>query len=107
MTWRRTIRLAGVAVLAGALTAIVAGGSPATAGSTAGGHWPMASPTTSAATPAAARTLPLFAYYYIWFSPSSWGRAKRDLPLIGAYSSSNQGVMREQIQQAKAAGING
>jgi hypothetical protein len=54
-----------------------------------------------------ATTAPLFAYYYIWFSHNSWARAKKDLPLIGAYSSSEPGVMRHQIEQAKSAGITG
>jgi hypothetical protein len=49
----------------------------------------------------------LFAYYYIWFSRSSWSRAKKDLPLIGGYSSSDPAVLRHQIQQAKSAGIGG
>jgi hypothetical protein len=62
----------------------------------------------SAAAPsAAASSTPLFAYYYAWFSPSSWKRDKTDTPLIGAYSSSDSSVMRHQIQQAKAAGIGG
>ena len=56
--------------------------------------------------PAAAAT-PLFAYYYIWFSHSSWGRAKKDLPLIGTYSSSDPAILRRQILQAKSAGIGG
>jgi hypothetical protein len=50
---------------------------------------------------------PLFAYYYIWFNHSSWNRAKKDYPLIGTYSSGDPSVMRHQIQQAKAAGIDG
>ena len=54
-----------------------------------------------------ATAAPLFAYYYIWFSHNSWSRAKKDLPLIGPYSSSDQGVMRDQIEQAKSAGITG
>ena len=57
--------------------------------------------------PAASPATPLFAYYYIWFSRSSWSRAKRDLPLIGGYSSSDPAVLRHQIQQAKSAGIGG
>jgi Glycosyl hydrolase family 71 len=57
--------------------------------------------------PAASPTTPLFAYYYIWFSRSSWSRAKKDLPLIGGYSSSDPAVLRHQIQQAKSAGIGG
>jgi hypothetical protein len=55
----------------------------------------------------AGTSIPLFAYYYIWFSHNSWARAKIDLPLIGAYSSSEPGVMRHQIEQAKSAGITG
>lgn len=55
----------------------------------------------------AATAIPLFAYYYIWFSHSSWARAKKDLPLIGAYSSSDPNVMLRQIEQAKSAGITG
>ena len=57
--------------------------------------------------PAASSATPLFAYYYIWFSRSSWSRAKKDLPLIGGYSSSDPAVLRHQIQQAKSAGIGG
>jgi hypothetical protein len=57
--------------------------------------------------PAASPATPLFAYYYIWFSRSSWSRAKRDLPLIGGYSSSDSAILHHQIQQAKSAGISG
>ena len=55
----------------------------------------------------AGTSIPLFAYYYIWFSHNSWARAKTDLPLVGTYSSSDPGVMRHQIVQAKSAGITG
>lgn len=50
---------------------------------------------------------PLLAYYYIWFDPGSWDRAKRDLPLLGRYSSDNPDVMRQHIDWAKSAGIEG
>jgi Glycosyl hydrolase family 99 len=50
---------------------------------------------------------PLLAYFYQWFNHSSWNRAKKDYPLIGTYSSSDRRVIREQIRQAKAAGIDG
>lgn len=50
---------------------------------------------------------PLFAYYYIWFDPTSWDRAKRDLPLLGRYSSFDRSTMRQHIRWAKAAGIEG
>jgi hypothetical protein len=50
---------------------------------------------------------PLFAYYYIWYTPSSWDRAKKDYPLAGRYSSDEREVMREHIREAKSAGIDG
>lgn len=54
---------------------------------------------------AAAGQTPVFCYYYIWFDPSSWNRAKTDYPAAGRYSSSDPAVMRQQIEEAKAAGI--
>jgi hypothetical protein len=51
--------------------------------------------------------IPLLAYYYIWFNPSSWDRAKRDYPLLGRYSSDEERIMRTHIRWAKAAGIDG
>jgi glycosyl hydrolase family 99 len=62
------------------------------------------------ALPRAARSVdspPVFAYYYIWFDPSSWDRAKTDLPTLGKYSSDDEDVMRQQIVWAKQAGIDG
>lgn len=56
---------------------------------------------------AAGAAAPVFAYYYIWFNHSSWGRAKKDLPLAGTYSSSDPAVLRRQVQQAESAGITG
>jgi hypothetical protein len=57
---------------------------------------------------AAVRDHPLvLAHYYIWFTPSSWNRAKTDLPAEGRYSSDDAAVMRQHIRAAKAAGING
>lgn len=62
----------------------------------------------AAASPTAARGRPpLLAYYYIWFNHSSWRRAKIDYPLVGRYSSSDVSVMRTQVREAKAAGIDG
>jgi hypothetical protein len=49
----------------------------------------------------------VLAHYYIWFTPSSWNRAKTDLPVEGRYSSDNAAVMRQHIRAAKAAGIDG
>jgi hypothetical protein len=61
------------------------------------------------AAPATAQTAPdpLFAYYYIWFNPSSWNRAKTDHPLLGRYSSDDRAVMRKHVEWAKRAGIAG
>jgi hypothetical protein len=52
-------------------------------------------------------SVPLLAYYYIWFDTQSWDRAKTDYPLLGRYSSDDADVMRQHIQWAKAAGIDG
>jgi hypothetical protein len=61
----------------------------------------------ASAAPAPAGDVPVFAYYYIWFNPTSWQRAKVDYPLIGRYSSDEREVMRQHIEWAKQAGING
>jgi Glycosyl hydrolase family 71 len=55
----------------------------------------------------AAQPIPAFAYYYIWYQHSSWGRAKTTYPAFGRYSSSDARVMRRQIALAKKAGIEG
>ncbi len=52
-------------------------------------------------------TVPVLAYYYIWFDTQSWDRAKADYPLLGRYSSDDADVMRQHIQWAKEAGIDG
>jgi Glycosyl hydrolase family 99 len=54
-----------------------------------------------------AQQVPLLAYFYIWFNPSSWNRLKIDYPLIGRYSSNDVSIMREQVKMAKEAGITG
>jgi Glycosyl hydrolase family 71 len=56
---------------------------------------------------AAENQIPVLAYYYIWYTPTSWNRAKTDLPLLGKYSSDETRVMREHIRSAKSAGIDG
>lgn len=61
----------------------------------------------SSSSPATPSGPALFAYYYQWFVPNSWSRAKVDLPELGAYSSDDPWVMRKHIAQAKAAGITG
>ena len=49
--------------------------------------------------------IPVFAYYYIWFDPTSWDKDKIDYPLLGHYSSDDPAVMRQHIEWAKGAGI--
>jgi hypothetical protein len=71
--------------------------------------WAPPSAATAPAAPARAQRdpIPVLAYYYIWFDPTSWDRAKTDLPLLGPYSSDDAGVMRQHIRWAKDAGIAG
>lgn len=52
-------------------------------------------------------SVPLLAYYYIWYDTTSWDRAKSDMPLLGRYSSDDESVMRQHISWAKSAGIDG
>jgi hypothetical protein len=63
-------------------------------------------PPPAAAAPTGA-SVPTLAYYYIWFNPSSWNRAKTDYPLAGRYSSDERSVMRRHVELAKQAGIRG
>jgi hypothetical protein len=51
--------------------------------------------------------LPLLAFYYLWFDPASWSRAKIDYPELGRYSSDDPRVLRQHVQWAKSAGIDG
>ena len=68
-----------------------------------------ATPTSTAGStpPAAAGRVPALSYFYIWFDPTSWNRAKSDIPLAGRYSSDDRSVMQEQVRMAKAAGFDG
>jgi len=52
-------------------------------------------------------SVPILAYYYIWFTPESWDRAKSDTPLLGEYSSDDRAVMERHVERAQAAGIDG
>lgn len=62
---------------------------------------------TNAVAPSSNTPIPVLAYYYIWYDSNSWDRAKSDLPLLGSYTSDDITVMRQHIQDAKAAGITG
>jgi hypothetical protein len=67
---------------------------------------PSPSPTTGSETSVPTRPLVL-AYYYIWYTPTSWNRAKSDLPTLGAYDSANRAVIAQHMAWAKQAGIDG
>jgi hypothetical protein len=96
------MKLRACAATTAALTcALMAGFAAAPAGASPG------TAASSPASPSSASAIPLFAHYYIWFTPASWNRAKIDYPLIGRYSSADPAVIREQIQEAKSAGIDG
>jgi hypothetical protein len=68
---------------------------------------PLTPASAAPATPETHPNVPVLAYYYIWFTSSSWDRAKIDYPALGRYSSDDPEVMRQHIQWAKAAGIDG
>jgi Glycosyl hydrolase family 99 len=92
-------------VLIGALLAAVVVGAASDASADTTPTPPTPAPTTSSGSPAQA--IPLLAYYYIWFDTVSWRRAKIDYPEAGRYSSDDPLVLRQHIEWAKAAGING
>jgi hypothetical protein len=58
-------------------------------------------------TPETESHVPVLAYYYIWFDTQSWNRAKTDYPLLGRYSSDDADVMRQHVEWAQEAGIDG
>ncbi len=64
-------------------------------------------PALAATEPIKTDPIPVLAYYYIWFDPTSWNRAKSDYPLLGRYSSDDRAVMQQHIRWAKQAGIDG
>ena len=70
-------------------------------------HSNQPAPAAPTSTPGLSSPIPTLAYYYIWFDSSSWNRAKIDYPLLGRYSSDDRAVMLQQVQWAKAAGIQG
>ncbi|HEY2175534.1 MAG TPA: endo-1,3-alpha-glucanase family glycosylhydrolase [Mycobacteriales bacterium] len=67
-----------------------------------------ASPAAAAPTgPTSTHHVPVYAYFYQWYDHGSWRRAKADYPLVGTYSSDDPHILRDQIEEAKAAGIDG
>ncbi|MCA1702192.1 MAG: hypothetical protein LC808_02540 [Actinobacteria bacterium] len=57
--------------------------------------------------PESATTPLVFAYYYIWYSPASWARAKVDVPSLGPYDSDDAAVIHQHVAWARQAGIDG
>lgn len=98
-----TVALASAALLAAVVAAPPAGAAPAADRSV--GRDTPAVVRRAVVDPAAVP--PTFAYFYIWFDPTSWSRAKKDYPLLGRYSSDDAQVMRTQVRWAKEAGIQG
>jgi len=93
-------------VLAVVVAGFVALGAPGTAGAARPLQDPSAGPAAEASHPPPDDPFVL-AHYYIWFDERSWSRAKRDLPALGPYSSSDAVVLTTHVRQAKAAGIDG
>jgi len=97
--------------MAAALSLLLALGSAAANAAEPGSG--AASPTagevssSGASSDVATEPVPLLAYYYIWFNPTSWNRAKNDYPALGRYSSDEVPVMVRHVEWAKQAGING
>lgn len=85
-----------------ALLAPLSGAAASTRGGASVGRSPA-----SLAAPGDSADVPVFAYYYIWYTRGSWDRAKTDLPQLGPYSSSDSTVIAQHIRWARAAGIDG
>jgi hypothetical protein len=98
---RRIVAVAALSVLA-TLAAMPGGAHATTAAPTSEGAADL-----DDAAPRSPTDPFVLAHYYLWYTASSWNRAKSDYPLIGRYSSDEVSVMRRHIQQAKAAGIDG
>jgi hypothetical protein len=102
---RAVIGLGATGALGGCLL-LAAGPATATAAQPAAAVAP-ARVTSATSSSAPAKPIPVLAYYYIWYNASSWNRAKINYPLAGRYSSDDVAVAREQVSQAKHAGITG
>jgi len=118
MTGMRAHRIGIAAVLAGCAafsSAIIILGAPRVTASAAEPRSPASQALAGHASvgraaglsSAYSKQIPLLAYFYIWYTPTSWNRLKIDYPLVGRYSSDDVAVMREQVRLAKQIGITG
>lgn len=111
--WLSMTALTVAAALASGAVLLVAGAMVATSSITSAGYTPTAltAPSASAGSapaPTSAGTpIPVYAYFYQGFNAMSWDHAKLDLPLAGPYNSDDPQVLRNQVGQAKSAGIDG
>ena len=110
--WRTLLAVTLAALLVTAeATGADAASSPPTPTPSSASTVPSPSPSSTAPSASPSSTaqvaVPIWAYYYIWFDPSSWHRAKSDSPLLGPYSSDEQRVMRRHVELARSAGIDG
>jgi hypothetical protein len=96
-SWARRLSVATLAAVLAIVIALASGLAVAS---------PSDSPTTGPSKIKGVKPVVL-AHYYIWFTPGSWNRAKKDTPLAGRYSSDDITVMRTHVKEAKAAGIDG
>ena len=100
------IALAFVAALA-ALGLASPSAVPASAGSS-DGPVPSRSASASAgasASPVPVSSIPVLAYYYMWFNAFSWTHTKTDLPILGGYNSTDPAVIKQQVTWARESGV--
>ena len=97
LTHRLRLILAAIVAVA----PVILGASPAASVAPA----PTAAPSASV-TAVGVRPL-VFAYYYIWYTETSWRRAKIDLPQLGKYDSRDRAVVAQQMRWVRDAGIDG
>ncbi|MFL6139093.1 MAG: hypothetical protein ACJ74O_15020 [Frankiaceae bacterium] len=103
----RSIARVGVVVLLATAAGAGLATSPSPARAEPACGVPAISTKVPAAHGAASFPIPAWGYYYIWYTPSSWHRAKLDEPQLGCYSSDDPAVMRAHVRMAKAAGLTG
>jgi len=104
-TRRKSRGLARAIIIALAAAAALASLGLAASPSASDSASPSASPNPQASPAMRTWKPPSLAYYYMWFTPSSWNHTKTDLPSLGAYDSTDPAVIKQHVAWAKAAGI--
>jgi hypothetical protein len=59
----------------------------------------------ASASPVAVSSIPVLAYYYMWFNAISWTHTKTDLPTLGGYNSTDPAVIKQQVTWARESGV--